>query len=167
MPDDINIILRQIKKAPLTIEELDQNFLNLKSAIITKSDTLLLGDDVKLPFGDLPAIEMYSDGSKMIIESKRTDLQDNDVVFEVKNDSDTLFQITNDGRMIGTLDPSNIELDWNTLLTGPSAISLVVDEGDAYTLLTDYENTAGLDASNRGEGTIAYAGGDIYLNVGD
>ena len=168
--NDITIVLRQIKQQPLTVEELDQNFLNLKTAIIQKDGSSLdLIDNVPLPFGNLPAFELYTDGEKMVVESKTTGLSDDAVIFEVR-DGDAnaaLFQVTKDGRMLGVLDPTNMEVDWNELLTGPSGISLVVDEGEAYTLLTDYNNIEGLNSSERGKGTIAYAGGDIYLNVGD
>lgn len=167
MANDINIVLRQIKQQALTVEELDQNFLNLKAGIM--SNELELGDGSILPFGDLPAFEMYTDGTKMVIESKVAGLTGDDVVFEVKDGANDypLFQITKDGRMIGTLDPSNMDVDWNELLTGPSGLNLVVDQGDAYTLLTDYVDTDTLDQLDRSTGTIAYASGDIYLKVGD
>jgi len=170
MANDINIVLRQIKQQPLTVEELDQNFLNLKAGILGNESQLLnLGNDAILPFGDLPAFEMYTDGTKMVIESKVDGLTGDDIIFEVKDgtNDNPLFQITKDGRMIGTLDPSNMDVDWNELITGPSGLNLVVDEGEAYTLINDYNDLAGLSTLDRGKGTIAFAGGDIYLNDGE
>ena len=158
-----NISIRSEKGRPLTVNELDNNFLNIKNYLLAfdaenSVADLDLSTDELIRFGDSNQFSLSSDGNSLVVQSYESTA--GSPVFVVKdNVGNNLLEVLENGNIQCSgefsIDPESISLD----------LSNLTDLSTDYLTLNNLGSTGALDDEAE-SGTLGFAAGDLFVKKG-
>ena len=155
-----NVVLRSEKGRPLSGAELDGNFLHLREYMKAfdpgNATDLDLANDELISFGDSDEFTLGTDGSTLIVRANAN--LGGQPAFVVKNNQGVdLLTVMENGNIHaeGTfqIDPGQLDLD----------LSNLTDLSTNYLTLNNMGDENNLEDSE--SGTIAFAGGELYVKI--
>ena len=158
-----NISIRSEKGRPLTVNELDNNFLNIKNYLLafdaeSNVTDLDLSTDELIRFGDSNQFSLSSDGNSLVVQSS-VPTQGSPVFVVKDNTGNNLLEVLENGNIECSgefsINPDQLNLD----------LSNLTDLSTDYITLNNQGSTGALDEGAE-SGTLGFAAGDLFVKKG-